>query len=102
MERRIRGRYRGAAVLAAVLLLAACHRGELPKPYVAPELPDDICGSKPLRQFVGQPASVLDNLYIPDPKRFVHAGDAVTQDYVPERLNIMLDAGGRISGLRCG
>lgn len=34
--------------------------------------------------------------------RWVHPGDAVTQDYAPGRLNVILDETGRISAVRCG
>lgn len=34
--------------------------------------------------------------------RALHADDVVTQDYWPDRLNILLDDGGLIDGLRCG
>ena len=34
--------------------------------------------------------------------RIVRPGDMVTQDLRPDRLTILLDDGGLISGLRCG
>jgi hypothetical protein len=34
--------------------------------------------------------------------RVIRPGDAVTMDWRPERLNLELDAAGRVSGARCG
>ena len=34
--------------------------------------------------------------------RVLRPGDAATMDYRAERLNILIDDNGRISGLRCG
>lgn len=36
------------------------------------------------------------------PIRWIRPGDAVTQDYGPNRLNVMLDENGRIASVRCG
>lgn len=34
--------------------------------------------------------------------RVLHPDDAATMDFRPDRLNILLDDGGQIDGLRCG
>lgn len=34
--------------------------------------------------------------------RVLRPGDAATMDFRPDRLNILLDDGGQIDGLRCG
>ena len=34
--------------------------------------------------------------------RWIRPGDVVTMDYRTDRLNIVLDASGRVSGLKCG
>ncbi|MCP3733669.1 I78 family peptidase inhibitor [Sphingomonas sp. RP10(2022)] len=34
--------------------------------------------------------------------RVLHRGDAATMDFRPDRLNIVLDDGNQIEGLRCG
>jgi hypothetical protein len=75
-------------------------------PVVEPDVPtlppSSDCGASQMQQYVGGP--------IPDPfpagdnpMRIYRAGDPVTEDNDPNRLNIVLDASGaRIVAITCG
>lgn len=68
-----------------------------------PDLPPaDACGAPGLQGLVGQPRSVLAAMTFAGPVRVIEPGMAVTMDYSPNRLNIELDAGGRITRVTCG
>ena len=86
-------------ILAA---LAACTRDKLPETYVPPERPNDSCNSAAYREFIGQPASVLNDLVIPDPKRILPEGAPMTEDYSPVRVNFDIDGAGNIGRVWCG
>jgi hypothetical protein len=60
------------------------------------------CGADGLQGLVGQPAAVLQTIRFGQVVRVIRPGMAVTMDYVPERLNIDIDAAEVISGVRCG
>jgi hypothetical protein len=79
-------------VLIALLLLKGCGAS-------TPE-PSQPCMSAGLADLIGQPAEAAADL--PDPKRIYHEGDMVTMDHNPARLNVILDAEGRITAFKCG
>jgi hypothetical protein len=81
--------------MVAVVVLAGCVEGvEAPLPV--------SCGADGLQGLVGQPAAVLQTIRFGQVVRVIRPGMAVTMDYVPERLNIDIDAAEVISGVRCG
>lgn len=78
---------------------------------IAPPASDDPAAhdcNKPLSTaFIGLPESprnraALDAAVGHHPVRWVHPGDAITMDYQPGRLNVILDETGRIVATRCG
>ena len=85
----------GAPCVALTLLvLASC----------GPDLtaaPEDGCGAADLQAHIGQ---MLDTVPLPaDGKvRVIRPGMAVTMDYVPERLNVDVDASGIVTRIHCG
>ena len=84
-----------------LLALAACV--PVPPDPVPPTLPpDDACGAPGLQGLVGQPRRVLETMKFGVPVRVIEPGMAVTMDYNPARLNIELDAAGRIIRVTCG
>lgn len=96
------------AIAAAALLLAGCGNGATgltapgkgkPAPIVdlAPR-----CGATELQGLIGQDGATIGVIEHTGPLRVVHPGDALTQDYRPDRLNINLDADGLISRVWCG
>lgn len=70
-------------------------------------LPSD-CNAAKAETFVGRRAEAsvrreLTNAVAPiSTIRWVGPGDATTEDYGPQRLNVMLDAGGVIRSVHCG
>lgn len=87
----------GLAVLATVMLLTGCY---LP---VTDPMPDEsACGASDLQSLVGQSASVLETMRFGVVTRIIRPGDAVTMDYVPDRLNIAIDSQEIISRVSCG
>lgn len=84
------------ALLLTPLLLAAC---------VEPPAPSegaDACGAPDLQYLVGQPGRVLDGMRFSQEVRVIQPGSAVTMDYQPGRLNILLDAADVIEQVSCG
>jgi hypothetical protein len=85
-------------VLAPALILPGC---DLMAP--APEEPAvDLCHAATFQPYVGQPVSVLLDFVVPEPFRVIRPGDAVTEDYSAQRLNIRLDGADRINAVDCG
>jgi hypothetical protein len=84
--------------LLALPLLVACV-DETPPP-VDPMPP--TCGAEGLQGLVGQPASVLETMKFAGPVRIIHHDMAVTMDFNPDRLNILLDRDDVIERVNCG
>ncbi len=79
-----------AFCLAALLGIAAC----------APQT-EETCDLESYRGFLG--ASLAAVTFPADPNlRLIMAGDIVTMDFVPDRVNIHVDDNGRIHDLTCG
>jgi hypothetical protein len=95
-----------AAALAAVGLTAACTVDAQMLPTPSPPPPSLThsggCGAGGLQGLVGQPESVLAGRRFSQPLRVIPPGQAVTMDYSPARLNIEIDARGRIAAVHCG
>ncbi len=60
------------------------------------------CGAPGLQRLIGQPARVLATMKFAGPVRFIRPGDAVTEDYGPDRLNIEINLREVISSVWCG
>lgn len=88
-----------AAVLGLAMALAGCVVEAPPVPDLPPE---GACGAPGLQGLVGQHRRVLETMRFAVPVRVIEPGMAVTMDYSPQRLNIELDAGGRITRVSCG
>ena len=88
----------------AGLMLAACVPSS---PEAQPEPPAGIetgpsCGATGLQGLIGKPESALDGMRFAGPVRVIKPGMAVTMDYSPARLNVVLDETGKISRISCG
>lgn len=83
----------------ALLLVAGCTTAPSPGREAAPAA-GDACGASAYQNLIGQDAVV--ELSLPEPKRSYRLGDPVTQDFVPERLNIVLDDTDTITAINCG
>lgn len=83
--------------LAGASILAAC---EPTQPEPAP-LPEDACGAAGYQTLIGASlaaASFPAGLNM----RVIRPGDMVTMDYRADRMNVELDADGRIVKIFCG
>jgi nitrous oxide reductase accessory protein NosL len=117
-----------ATAAAAACLLAAC--GPMPKPAASTEanpgaaaedasdtaasaaadadpLPAINCGESQLAAVMNQPENEATRAAVAAAAgqrqvRWVHPGDAVTMDYQPGRLNVIVDEHGKIAATRCG
>ncbi|MHA1127554.1 MAG: I78 family peptidase inhibitor [Alphaproteobacteria bacterium] len=100
-----------ATVVATAFLLQACapeggdymESVEISQP--APTLTHTstvACNAGSMGWLIGQPESTLAAVTLPAPVRIIQAGEAVTMDHNPSRLNVQLDVTGRISSLTCG
>lgn len=70
---------------------------------VAAEEPDrNACGASGMQGLVGQDRAVLAAMALPSGTRVIEPGMAITEDYSTARLNIDLDARGRITRVWCG
>jgi len=85
------------ASLAAVLLLAAC---QMAPPASEPE--PDACNASGWMWLVGEPVDVVAASTFPAPMRVIGPGDAVTMDYLPNRLNVSYNEAGIVTDVYCG
>lgn len=60
----------------------------------------DTCNAVAYQGLVGQDAVVA--LQIPDPKRSYRPDEAITQDFNPARVNVVLDDTDVITAITCG
>ena len=61
----------------------------------------DTCGASAYQSLIGTPASAIDLANYPEGTRIVTPETMVTQDFVPERLNITTDTSGNVASLNC-
>jgi len=63
---------------------------------------NDACGASSYISYVGGDWSVLEALYSPTENwRVIRPGQAVTTDYIPDRMNITLDGSDVITRIYC-
>ncbi len=63
----------------------------------------DQCGAVPLQGLVGQERSAIaGQRFAASSVRLILPGMAVTQDFRPDRLNILISDADRIAAIRCG
>lgn len=85
-----------------VLALAACAQTTAPAPQSADEATaQDICGASAFTYLVGAPASGIDQTTLPELVRIITPETMVTEDFRPERLNIIVGADGIVGSLAC-
>ncbi len=102
-----------------LLLLASCAE---PAPSDAPANPSESasalaseaetveassCGSENVAGFIGAMATpavhkALESAAGRTPVRWIAPGQAITLDFSPARLNVILDKRGKIAAMRCG
>jgi hypothetical protein len=90
-----------ALPLVSALLLSACVE-VAPADPVPPDPSPDACGASSLQDVVGKDESILAATTFVAPMRVLRPGMAVTMDFSPERLNVEVDARGKIVRVFCG
>lgn len=64
--------------------------------------PPDSCQMAAHQSLIGTPGASIAAASLPQGSRVVCHDCVVTMDYRAERLNVLLDADGKVAGLRCG
>ena len=72
------------------------------QPPVTPPAQLALCGADLRTEFLGQSLTALQAAGLPPGARVIRPGDAVTEDYSDQRLNVDLDANDRVTRLWCG
>ena len=88
-----------AFALVAPLALAACMTTETEAPTV--HVADNACNLQSYIHLVGQPASVLDGMTLPENKRILRPNQPMTMDMRADRINFIIDAGEKIESIYC-
>jgi hypothetical protein len=85
------------ALICVALALAAC------VPVTAPDPVDrDACRASGSASLVGQSGDILAAMTFPLGTRVIYPDTAVTEEFSPERLNIVIGRSGRIDEVYCG
>lgn len=102
--RKERGRGLVAAA-GALVLLGACAAvepaDEAEREFEAAQA-GITCGADGLQDLVGTSVGALDSATLPETRRVIFPGMAVTMDFRPERLNIEVGSDDRIARVFCG
>lgn len=94
-------------LLAPLYIAAACAPMESPPmsaepPQTAEQATEqDTCGMAAFAHLIGTPAGTIDPSSLPPRARIITPESMVTQDFSPERLNVITGTDGRVSSLRC-
>jgi|CXWL01.1.fsa_nt_gi hypothetical protein len=61
----------------------------------------DTCGASAFRTLVGRPAAEIERARLPAGARVITPDMMVTQDFSPNRLNVIVGSDGMIGSLQC-
>lgn len=90
-------------VLFPFIALAACATPQPVDPQIEnPVLGEGRCDAGMLGYLVGQSIGEIDVETLPQPRRIIRPGTAVTMDYRADRTNIELDEDDRVVRVFCG
>lgn len=64
--------------------------------------PGDSCGMARYAYLMGQHRRDVAKIGFTQPVRIIRQNDRVTQDYVPNRINFVLDGNRRVERIYCG
>lgn len=98
--------------LAMVTLMTGCaNQGQPPTspggPAATTQAPGGLCNAQPAQQVVGQnsTASVVESARVrsgAQMARILRPGQMITKEFDTQRLNLQVDANGRILAVHCG
>ncbi len=60
------------------------------------------CAAARYQAMVGRPIGEVDTAALPQPLRVYSFGSRITADHRPERMNVVLEADGRVRAIHCG
>jgi hypothetical protein len=94
-------------VILALVPLTACTIATSDATADNPRQPPATCRSEPLAQFTGQPASqeLGERMLRASGARIIRwvpKGSAVTMEFNPERITVLLDGSNRVEQASCG
>lgn len=89
-------------MFAALLAILSGCVDAVPAPPPGPATGLQSCGGTPVAALVGQPVTALPLTGGWGTLRVIRPGDAVTEDFSLQRLNVYLDAHDMIAQLSCG
>mgnify|MGYP001809558109 CR=1 FL=1 len=84
-----------AFLIAAAALMGCASIAPSPSVPAAP----DLCRAEEYRGMIGTPIAAAT---FPSGVRTIGPDTIITEDFVPARLNVLVDGGGSITGFRCG
>lgn len=87
-------------IVLMTLAMVSCSEAEVPT-EAAPEPTE--CGAPKQQNLIGKTVDDLAAVSFESPvSRFINPGDAVTEDFNPNRMNIVFDENGKITRVYCG
>ncbi|MFC4724628.1 I78 family peptidase inhibitor [Glycocaulis abyssi] len=91
------------AAFASLAMLAACATADGATENDVVDLSEGReCPAQQFQLLVGQLRDEVDTSTLPVPYRMYGRGDAVTMDYRPDRLNVVIGDDGRVERVACG
>ena len=95
---------RTAAALALLAAAAACtpKDGETQIADAGPAAGENACGAAELQSLVGTSVGSLDPATLPEPRRVIFFGQAVTMDFRADRLNVEIGKDDKVARVFCG
>lgn len=95
---------RTAAALALLAAAAACtpKDGETQTADAGPATGENACGAAELQSLVGTSVGSLDPATLPEPRRVIFFGQAVTMDFRADRLNVEIGKDDKVARVFCG
>lgn len=90
-----------ALALVAPLALAACMTTQTETAPAAGEVTPSACGAQDYLHLMGQPATVLEGMALPEANRILRPGQPMTMDLRQDRINFIIDDAGKIENIYC-
>lgn len=88
--------------LLCLFLLAACTQAQTPQPTPVPPAAEDTCNASEYAMLVGEDATTLERVLLLGKVRVIRPGQPVTMDFLPDRINFMINARNEIAQITCG
>ena len=85
-----------------LVFLAACSQTQAPQPVPVPPAAQDSCNAAQFADLVGQDATALERVLLLCKVRVIRPGQPVTMDFLPDRINFMIDDANLIAQVTCG